>query len=100
MGKLAENKQKQGYIGFRKDKNRVVLVIADNGPGLSAQHRHNIFSAFRHLESELPKGRHGTGIGLYISRQLARSMGGDLKAESEGKGKGTQFLLYLNMAKS
>ncbi len=87
-------------IGFRKDKNRVVLVIADNGPGLSAQHRHNIFTAFRHLESELPKGRHGTGIGLYISRQLARSMGGDLKAESEGKGKGTQFLLYLNMAKS
>ncbi len=85
-------------IGLRKEKNRVVVVLTDNGPGFSALHNANIFSAYRHQGSELPEGRHGTGIGLYISRQLARSMGGDLKAESEGQG--AQFLLTLNLAKT
>lgn len=87
-------------IELRKEKNRAVVVLTDNGPGFSPEHRHNIFSAYRHLGSELPAGKRGTGIGLYISSQLARSMDGDLKAESEGKGQGSQFLLYLNLTKA
>ncbi len=87
-------------IGLRQEKSRIVVVLADNGPGFSDLHRQNIFSAYKHMGSELPEGKHGTGIGLYISRQLALSMGGDLLAESGGPGKGAQFLLYLDLAKT
>lgn len=87
-------------VEIRKEKKRAVVVLTDNGPGFSPEHRHNIFSAYKHLESELPAGKRGTGIGLYISSQLALSMGGELKAESEGKGQGAQFLLYLKLAKA
>lgn len=87
-------------VELRKEKNRVVVVLTDNGPGFSPEHRDNIFSAYKHLGSELPAGKRGTGIGLYISSQLALSMGGELRAESEGKGQGAQFLLYLNLTKA
>ncbi len=87
-------------IELRREKNRAVVVLTDNGPGFSPEHRHNIFRAYKHLGSELPEGKRGTGIGLYISSQLALSMGGELKAESEGKRQGSQFLLYLNLTKA
>jgi signal transduction histidine kinase len=41
----------------------------------------------------------GTGLGVYISRQMARAMGGDLHAESPGKGKGSTFILELSLVK-
>ena len=85
-------------VDLERERDQGVVVISDNGPGFSPKYREAIFSAYRHLGAELPEGRHGTGIGLYISRELARSMGGDLRAESGGEG--AQFLLSLNLAKT
>jgi len=41
----------------------------------------------------------GTGLGVYISRQMAQAMGGKLYAESPGKGKGSTFILELPLVK-
>ncbi len=79
-------------IGY---ENKAVIVIKDNGPGFRPHFMEAIFEAYKLLDEELPGKRHGTGFGLYISRQLARKMGGDVEAYSEGEGKGAEFRIIL-----
>jgi signal transduction histidine kinase len=79
-------------IGY---ENKAVIVIKDNGPGFPPHFIETIFEAYKHLDEELPVKRQGTGLGLYISRQLARKMGGDLEAYSEGEGQGAEFRIIL-----
>ncbi len=71
------------------------ITVADNGPGIDPAVIDNIFEAYRRLTDELPDGEHGSGMGLFISQKLARKMGGDLEAISEGRGCGSRFRLSL-----
>ncbi len=77
----------------------VLLDVKDNGPGFDPRKSEALFRAFEILASELPVKRRGTGMGLYISRALAREMGGDLLALSEGKGQGAIFRIILQKEK-
>ena len=74
---------------------KVQICIKDNGPGFPPEMADHLFDAYRRLAGELPEGKHGTGMGLHICRSLARHMGGDMNAESEGLGKGASFILIL-----
>lgn len=85
-------------VEILKVKNKAVLTFQDNGPGFSPALAQNMFQAYKHSDEELPAKRQGTGMGLYISRQLARSMGGDLIAVSPGRGRGAIFRIHLNTA--
>jgi signal transduction histidine kinase len=78
---------------------RVHVVFRDNGPGFEPSMSPRLFDAYRHLSDGLPKADHGTGMGLHISRRLARRMGGDLAASSQGNGQGAEFRLILRRAK-
>jgi len=82
-------------VEIKKQSKHTLVIFSDNGPGIDPKMKENIFAAFGRLETDLPAGQHGTGMGLHISRQLARGMGGDLSAESQGKGQGAQFILNL-----
>ena len=57
---------------------RYVLQVTDTGPGVPAVQREAIFDAFRQLDDSDQRSHGGTGLGLTISRQLARAMGGEL----------------------
>ncbi|MCK4761553.1 MAG: HAMP domain-containing histidine kinase [Candidatus Aminicenantes bacterium] len=83
--------------GFSKQGAKAVIRISDNGPGFKAAAAKNIFKAFKCLDSELPDTVHGSGMGLFISKQLAEKMGGHLEAVSEGEGKGARFSIYLDL---
>lgn len=66
------------------------VVIADQGRGIAPDHSGKLFEKFERLGAREP----GTGLGLYISRRLARAMGGDVILES-GAGEGARFAFML-----
>ncbi|HEY0995125.1 MAG TPA: ATP-binding protein [Gemmatimonadaceae bacterium] len=70
------------------------IRIADNGPGIPADKLETIFEAFYQVGRSRSAVQNGVGLGLAISRTLARAMGGDLSATSEA-GQGATFLLRL-----
>lgn len=67
------------------------LTVTDEGQGLSAAEADKVFEKFERLGRS---GDGGSGLGLYISRKLARAMGGDLTVSSARNG-GAQFQLSL-----
>ncbi|MFZ6003867.1 MAG: ATP-binding protein [Actinomycetota bacterium] len=70
----------------------VVVSVRDWGPGIPANEQERIFERFERLDTAKQKA--GTGLGLYISRALARSMGAELTVKSEA-GDGAEFTLHL-----
>lgn len=72
------------------DEDRVCAAVADNGPGVPAHIAQRLFRPFVST-----KGTAGTGLGLYISREIARAAGGDLGLVPSDTG-GARFLLTLS----
>lgn len=70
------------------------VTVADQGPGLDADQQSRVFEKFERLGRS---GDGGSGLGLYISRRLARAMGGDLVVES-APGQGARFTLAVPAA--
>lgn len=99
LGYLLENASKYAPLdgtidiyGWRKG-DRACIAITDDGPGIPLEWRERIFEPFVRLDDS-PRG---AGIGLFAARHLARSMGGDLRAEDRAP-RGSQFVLELPAA--
>ncbi len=74
---------------------QIHLLFSDDGPGISAQHLPNLFKKF-YRSSENPTEARGTGLGLYICRQIITAHNGEIFAESEpGKGVTIHILLPI-----
>ncbi len=86
-------------VDVRRDAKGFALDFADQGIGFNPAMSKAIFEAYKRLTDELPKGKHGTGMGLYLSRELARRMKGNMTAGSGGLGKGAVFTVVLPAAK-
>ena len=72
---------------------RLLVTIADHGPGVSAADRERLFTRF--TRGATHTSGDGTGLGLYVSRQLLRTMGGELWLEPARPGLGAAFTLSL-----
>ncbi|HEY4305133.1 MAG TPA: CHASE3 domain-containing protein [Gemmatimonadaceae bacterium] len=83
-------------VGAQKDTTMVHVFIQDTGKGIPEDRLQAIFEPFVQVEDSLTRTAAGAGLGLAISRDLARAMGGDLKVESE-LGKGSTFTVLLPM---
>ncbi|MCY1018889.1 PAS domain-containing protein [Pyxidicoccus sp. MSG2] len=70
-----------------------VIVVRDWGPGISREAQARIFERFARASGE--HARASLGLGLYISRQIARAHGGDLTVEDPPEGPGARFVLRL-----
>jgi signal transduction histidine kinase len=75
----------------------VTIRVSDTGIGIAAEKHEAIFEPFIQLRETLSDRESGVGLGLAISRDLARAMNGDLTVES-AEGKGARFTLSLPRA--
>lgn len=71
----------------------LTITIADHGPGISGDDRERLFGRFER-GSGRPSGE-GSGLGLYVSRELCRAMGGELSLEPVRDGIGAAFTITL-----
>jgi signal transduction histidine kinase len=90
---------KEGEVALRVRKvadgrDWVELAIADSGIGLTAEQQAKLFQDFTQADSLTARRYGGTGLGLALSRKLARMMGGDVTVASE-PGKGSVFTVRL-----
>jgi GAF domain-containing protein len=90
---------KDGEVALRVRKvadgrDWVELAVADTGIGLSAEQQAKLFQEFTQADSLTARRYGGTGLGLALSRKLARMMGGDVTVASEA-GKGSVFTVRL-----
>jgi adenylate cyclase len=72
----------------------IELAVADTGIGMTAEQQAKLFQEFTQADSLTARRYGGTGLGLALSRKLARMMGGDVTVTSEA-GKGSVFTVRL-----
>jgi signal transduction histidine kinase len=75
----------------------VRFAVSDEGIGVADSDRDRIFDKFTRLDPEMMRGVSGTGLGLFICRELVEGMGGRIWAEPNA-GKGTTFVFELPVA--
>jgi signal transduction histidine kinase len=84
-----------GSVAVRTDReeDQLRLLVADSGVGIDPGRQGEIFGLF--VQGDQPTGRPGTGIGLNLVSRLVHLHGGTVSVESEGRGKGTLFVVRL-----
>jgi signal transduction histidine kinase len=85
-------------ITVSREGDRAVVRVADNGAGIPEKERERVFDRFHRNNEPAFRNVPGTGLGLYISRQLAEGHGGRLAIESSTPGDGTVFALALPLS--
>jgi PAS domain S-box-containing protein len=82
------------HVELRREDEMVRFVVQDEGMGFEPSAAESIFERFHRLDPNQTRGIGGTGLGLYIARELVRRMGGRIWAESE-RGRGAAFSFEL-----
>ncbi|RZI80305.1 MAG: hypothetical protein EOP38_22870, partial [Rubrivivax sp.] len=73
---------------------RIIFEVEDTGIGISPEQQTLVFDAFHQADGSFVRRHRGTGLGLTISREIARAMNGDILCEST-QGKGSRFTLNV-----
>lgn len=88
-----------GEVVVRADEtsHHITVRVSDTGIGISAEDQKNLFQKFYRVKSKETEDVRGTGLGLWITHQIVKEMGGTISVESI-KGKGTDFIITLPIA--
>jgi PAS domain S-box-containing protein len=86
-------------VGLDATDGEVLFRVVDEGMGIPTDEQRRIFEKFYRLDPNMIQGIGGTGLGLYICRELVERMGGRIWLESE-EGKGSKFFFQLPSAKA
>lgn len=87
-------------VSTNKDEmaKKIIIAIKDTGVGMSPETLHSIFDKFVRAKNANNINVSGTGLGLYVAKQMAEAMGGTITPSSEGEGKGSTFTVTLPLA--
>lgn len=81
-------------LEISKDSGKVIFKVKDSGIGIAKEKQSQIFEAFKQADGSINRKFGGTGLGLTISKQLSKLLGGDITVISE-QGKGSIFSLII-----
>ncbi len=81
--------------GGTNEKSEIRVEIADTGPGIAPEHIDRLFVPFEQIDTSLTRTKGGSGLGLVLSRTLARMLGGELELRNSELGKGSCFRFTL-----
>ena len=93
---FSKKKFKRNLLISERDASKGVLkiTVSDTGVGMKKEELDKLFQKFAQVTSDVSKKQLGTGLGLFITRELCRGMNGEIKAYSK-KDKGSVFTLCL-----
>ncbi|MBI4261121.1 MAG: PAS domain S-box protein, partial [Actinobacteria bacterium] len=86
-------------VGLVRERERAVAWVRDHGPGIPASERERVFDRFHRIDNGTTRTAGGTGLGLYIARQLVQAMGGLIWVRSS-PGAGSTFSFSLPLART
>ena len=93
--KYAQGSPSRVAVRLSIEEGEAVLDVEDNGIGIAPGELENIFRPFYRANDEVTRRTPGTGIGLFVAREIAVAHGGRLAASSAGPGLGARFRLTL-----
>lgn len=83
-------------VRLRKENGKAILMVADQGPGIPEEHHKSIYKKFYRLGDENTRETKGTGLGLYIVKQVAKTHHGRVQIKKNNP-KGTIFELDFKL---
>jgi signal transduction histidine kinase len=82
-------------LGIKKVDDNVLISVKDTGVGISKDDIPKLFAKFVRAKDASKTNVIGTGLGLYIAKQMLEAQGGKIWVESEGLGKGSTFFIQI-----
>ena len=89
VANLIDNAVKYGCavrVRIERDRDRVLIVVDDDGPGIPADEQERVFAPFYRLQAARDPGKAGVGLGLSVARTVAREHGGDVRLSNRDGG--------------
>ena len=96
--KYHEGKEIDINVSLAASGKKITLIIADKGIGFAKEDSHRLFERFYRIGNEMTRRQSGSGLGLYLCREIIRAHGGEVTAFSEGVGKGATFTITLKQS--
>jgi signal transduction histidine kinase len=82
-------------VSLAVERGEAVLAVEDNGVGIDPEELEAVFAPFYRSSDEVTRRTPGTGIGLFVAREIVAAHGGKLTAASRGRGSGATFRLTV-----
>jgi signal transduction histidine kinase len=82
-------------VSLKKENGKIIFAIKDSGIGITEEDKKHLFTEGGHGKDSQRVNAHSTGYGLYIAKNIILAHGGTIRAESEGAGKGSTFIVEL-----
>ncbi|MBI4066017.1 HAMP domain-containing histidine kinase [Candidatus Kaiserbacteria bacterium] len=82
-------------VSLKKGNNKIVFAVKDTGIGITEEDKKRLFTEGGHGKDSQKVNVHSTGYGLFIAKNIVEAHGGTIRAESEGAGNGSTFIVEL-----
>ncbi|MEK7662473.1 MAG: ATP-binding protein [Patescibacteria group bacterium] len=86
------------HVGRDAGRKTIVLSVADSGVGVTPELKDRLFEKFSRGDEKTKLHVNGTGLGLYVAREMLKAHKGNVWVESPGEGKGSTFFIELPSA--